>query len=94
METLNTMTWESFKNQLLQNPELDLQFQYAENKWVDAGYHITEIKQAPIVSVDCGGVMNRWTEVIVVIRRFHQKTNLRQGLPPQKPVKIFLTLHN
>jgi uncharacterized protein YbjQ (UPF0145 family) len=32
---------------------------------VDAAYHITEIKQAPITSVDCGGVMNKWTEVIV-----------------------------
>ena len=65
MEALNIMTWQSFKKQLLQNPELDLQFQYAENKWVDTSYHITEIKQAPIVSVDCGGVMNSWTEVIV-----------------------------
>ncbi|MBC7743959.1 MAG: hypothetical protein H7096_02545 [Flavobacterium sp.] len=82
METLNTMTWESFKNQLLQNPELDLQFQYAENKWVDAGYHITEIKQAPIVSVDCGGVMNRWTEVIVQLwepGQKQQKTAMKVG---------------
>ena len=65
METTNIINWQSFKGLLLQHPELDLQFQYAENKWVDASYHITEIKQAPIVSVDCGGVMNSWTEVIV-----------------------------
>jgi len=31
----------------------------------NASYHITEIKQAPITAVDCGGVMNKWTEVIV-----------------------------
>lgn len=62
METLN---WESFKAQLQQNPTLDLQFQYAAGKWVDTSYHITEIKLAPITSVDCGGVMNKWTEVIV-----------------------------
>ena len=65
METTQTLSWQEFKEQLLQNPGLDLQFQYAENKWVDASYHITEIKQAPIVSVDCGGVMNSWTEIIV-----------------------------
>src|SRR6218665_2254234 len=59
------MTWGDFKNTLKQNPDLHLQFQYAEGKYVDASYHITEIKQAPIVSVDCGGVMNSWTEVIV-----------------------------
>jgi uncharacterized protein YbjQ (UPF0145 family) len=62
METLN---WENFKAQLRQSPALHLQFKYAEDKWVDASYHITEIKLAPITSVDCGGVMNKWTEVIM-----------------------------
>ncbi len=65
MNTTQTLTWQLFKEALLLNPGLDLQFQYAENKWVDTSYHITEIKQAPIVSVDCGGVMNKWTEIIV-----------------------------
>ncbi|WP_229215344.1 DUF6428 family protein [Dyadobacter bucti] len=59
------MTWGDFKNTLEQNPDLYLQFQYEEGKFVDSSYHITEIKQAPIVSVDCGGQMNSWTEVIV-----------------------------
>ncbi|HMR82768.1 MAG TPA: DUF6428 family protein [Niabella sp.] len=59
------INWQSFKNELLKFPEQTLQFEYTEGKWVDASYHITEIKQAPIVSVDCGGVMNSWTEIIV-----------------------------
>lgn len=59
------MTWNEFKTTLQQQPELELQFQYAENSRVNAAYHITEIKQATITSVDCGGVVNRWTEVIV-----------------------------
>lgn len=62
---MENLKWGVFKEQLQANPELILQFQYAEDKWVDASYHITEIKQAPITSVDCGGVMNKWTEVIV-----------------------------
>jgi hypothetical protein len=57
--------WSSFKAELQQHPELVLQFQYTPDRWVNANYHITEIKQAPIVSVDCGGVMNAWTEIIV-----------------------------
>ena len=71
MSQLNTpaatgpMTWGNFKSTLEQNPDLHLQFQYEEGKFVDSSYHITEIKQAPIVSVDCGGQMNSWTEVIV-----------------------------
>lgn len=73
METLN---WKSFKETLISNPELILQFQYAEDKWVDASYHITEIKQAPITSVDCGGVVNNWTEVIV---QLFEPTNEQQA---------------
>jgi Family of unknown function (DUF6428) len=61
----NQIKWSDFKDILLHNPMLDLQFQYADNKRVSASYHITEIKQAPITSVDCGGVMNSWTEIIV-----------------------------
>jgi hypothetical protein len=65
MNKVEVINWAMFKEKLLQHPELDLQFQYAEGKLVDAAYHITEIKQAPITSVDCGGVMNTWTEIIV-----------------------------
>ena len=57
MDKLEAINWKTFKETLEKHPDLILQFQYAENKWVDASYHITEIKQAPIVSVDCGGVM-------------------------------------
>ncbi len=65
MNNSEFMSWQMFKDELLKSPEQILQFEYAEGKWVDASYHITEIKQAPIVSVDCGGVMNSWTEIIV-----------------------------
>ena len=65
MNNQEAMNWQNFKNVLVQNPDLILQFQYSENLWVDASYHITEIKQATITSVDCGGVLNSWTEIIV-----------------------------
>lgn len=78
---MGTLNWKSFKETLVSNPELTLQFQYAENKWVDASYHITEIKQAPITSVDCGGVVNNWTEVIV---QLFEPTNEQQ----EKAMKV------
>ena len=59
------MNWKQFKTTLQQHPDMELQFQYAANARVNPAYHITEIKQAPITSVDCGGVMNKWTEVLV-----------------------------
>lgn len=67
MKKNEAINWKTFKEQLLKFPDLNLQFQYAANQWVDASFHITEIKQAPIISVDCGGVMNAWTEIIVQI---------------------------
>ena len=65
MNNIDLINWQTFKNTLLENPDKVLQFQYAEGQYVDVSYHITEIKQAPIVSVDCGGMMNSWTEIIV-----------------------------
>ncbi|MFD0748898.1 DUF6428 family protein [Mucilaginibacter calamicampi] len=62
---METLKWQAFKQLLNANPALTLQFQYAEEKRVNAAYHITEIKQSPITSVDCGGVMNAWTEIII-----------------------------
>ncbi len=59
------MNWRSFKSVLIRNPDKYLQFQYAEGQFVEPSFHITEIKQAPIVSVDCGGKMNSWTEIII-----------------------------
>ena len=59
------MNWQSFRSAIALHPTKHLQFRYANNQLVDASYHITEIKQAPITSVDCGGVMNAWTEIIV-----------------------------
>jgi hypothetical protein len=61
----NEIKWSEFRDTLLQNPDRDLQFQYDGDRMVSPSYHITEIKQAPITSVDCGGVMNAWTEVIM-----------------------------
>jgi ribosomal protein L11 methylase PrmA len=77
MHTTEIVNWKTFKEKLFQNPELDLQFQYAENKRIDASYHITEIKQAPITSVDCGGVLNRWTEIIIQLWEPENQQQLR-----------------
>lgn len=81
------MTWGDFKNSLEQNPELHLQFQYEEGRFVDSSYHITEIKQAPIVSVDCGGVMNSWTEVILQLWEPSEK-EVDRSMKVSKALKI------
>lgn len=93
MNNQQTLNWQAFKEQLLQNPGLDLQFQYAEDKLVDASYHITEIKQAPIVSVDCGGVMNSWTEIIVQLWEPGEKQQER-AMKVRKALSIIDVVEN
>ncbi|RNI24096.1 DUF6428 family protein [Rufibacter latericius] len=78
MNRADFINWQEFKAELQRKPDLHLQFQYAEGKLVDVSYHITEIKQAPIVSVDCGGVMNTWTEVIVQLWEPEQRDSNRE----------------
>lgn len=74
MENLKLMTWGKFKSSLSSHPEKHLEFNYAKDSLVDASYHITEIKLAPITSVDCGGTVNNWTEVIVQLWEPSQKS--------------------
>ena len=71
------MNWNTFKSQLAQYPERHLQFEFAENNRVHPTFHITEIKQANITSVDCGGKMNAWTEIIVQLWEPNKQDSLR-----------------
>lgn len=88
MNPSEPMNWQSFKNALVQNPDKFLQFQYAENQFVDASFHITEVKQAPIVSVDCGGKMNSWTEIIVQLWEPSESESSR-SMKVSKALSIF-----
>ena len=72
---METLKFREFKDQLKANADSILQFKYGKDKFVDASYHITEIKQAPITSVDCGGVVNNWTEIIIQLWEPENKTN-------------------
>ncbi len=87
MNTIALTKWDAFKSKLQEHADLTLQFQYAEGKFVDPSYHLTEIKQAPIVSVDCGGVMNSWTEVIVQLWEPSVKES-EHAMPVHKALSI------
>lgn len=81
------MNWNEFKTQLAENPGLHLQFEYAKNQKVTPTFHITEIKQAAITAVDCGGKMNAWTEVIVQLWEPNTNQNER-SMPVSKAMSI------
>jgi len=84
----NKMNWLEFRTVLEKNSGLPLQFRFSEEETVDPSYHITEVKQAPITSVDCGGVVNSWTEIIVQLWEPEEK-EVGQPMPAEKALKIF-----
>ena len=57
------MKLEEFIGRLDGKEGLDLEFTVSGRR-ISGSYHITEIKSARIESVDCGGTLNRWTEVV------------------------------
>lgn len=59
------MITQEFFNLLQENPTKRLNFEYATGKFVETNFHITEVKNVKIDSVDCGGVKNSWNETIL-----------------------------
>ena len=59
------MKTQEFLNVLKENKSKALLFEYQENKFVDTNYHITEVKNTAIHSVDCGGRADQWNETVI-----------------------------
>ena len=47
------------------HPEKNLVFEYAEGRRVAPYYHITEVKNVTLDTVDCGGGTDYWKETVV-----------------------------
>jgi hypothetical protein len=50
---------------LNKNPEKVLRFEYQTNQYVNPNFHITEVKNVQINSVDCGGRRDSWNETVL-----------------------------
>lgn len=47
------------------NPSKTLRFEFMAGRFVESHYHITEIKNHAIKSIDCGGRPDEWTETVI-----------------------------
>ena len=56
------MKTQEFLNELKENNQKALLFEYQENKFAGTNYHLTEVKNVTFESVDCGGKLNDWKE--------------------------------
>lgn len=59
------MQTNNFINQLKSHPNLELQFTYPKHFNVESHFHLTEVKNLTINSVDCGGSQNSWNETVI-----------------------------
>ena len=50
---------------LRENSSKELLFEYVQGSYAGANYHITEVKNVDVKSVDCGGSANQWKETII-----------------------------
>jgi len=59
------MQTQEFLSLLEEHPNKNLLFEYQKGKNVGANYHITEVKNVTIDSVDCGAGTDFWKETII-----------------------------
>lgn len=82
------MKTNEFLSLLEQNPNKELLFEYAPNKMVAANYHITEIKNIAVDSVDCGAGTDFWKETIIQLWESPEEVGKRDFMLAQKALEI------
>lgn len=83
------MKTKKFITILKSNLNKQLLFEYTSDKFVNANYHITEIKNTTINSVDCGGKTNNWQETIVQLWENPLEFGKSTFMTVSKAIEIF-----
>ena len=76
-------------NVLNRHKDKALLFEYAQNKFVGANYHITEVKHTSIDSVDCGGKTDDWKETVIQLWESPSEFGKRNFMKVNKALSIF-----
>lgn len=81
--------------QLLQaNPEKELIFEYRSGQTVGANYHITEVKNVTVDSVDCGGGTGYWKETVIQLLENPSEINKTRYMTASKALSILNRVNN
>ncbi|MFK5972535.1 MAG: DUF6428 family protein [Flavobacteriaceae bacterium] len=73
---------------LSDNPNKSLLFEYKEGQTVSANYHITEVKNVTIDSVDCGAGTDYWKETIIQLWESPKEVEKREYMTAIKALDI------
>ncbi|SMD33118.1 hypothetical protein SAMN04488029_1483 [Reichenbachiella faecimaris] len=75
-------------NILRENPELGLEFEIESGKFIKPTFHITEVKNATIESVDCGGNPDSYKQTIIQLM-VNPLEKMRKPWTSKKALDIF-----
>nr|WP_299342510.1 DUF6428 family protein [Allomuricauda sp.] len=82
------MSTKEFLELLKSNQNKELMFEYLPGKYVGANYHITEVKNITIDSVDCGAGTDFWKETIVQLWESPKETDKKEFMSSYKALGI------
>ncbi|MBT8264298.1 MAG: hypothetical protein KJN75_03090 [Muriicola sp.] len=87
------MKTKEFLTLLTENPSKELLFEFQPGEYLGANYHITEIKNTHIDSVDCGGRTDQWNETIVQLWESPSELDKTDYLTTTKAIAILNRVH-
>lgn len=82
------MTTHEFLLLLEENRNKDLLFEYKTGQFVAPNYHITEIKNITIDSVDCGAGTDFWKETVIQLWESEQEKDTFKYMSAAKALEI------
>ncbi len=82
------MKTSEFLSLLKQHQNKSLLFEYAPDKFVGANYHITEVKNITIDSVDCGAGTDFWKETIIQLWESPKEKEKKEFMSAYKALGI------
>lgn len=82
------MKTSEFLEMLNTHKKKELLFEYAPNQFVGANYHITEIKNITVDSVDCGAGIDFWKETIVQLYESPEELDKTVFMTAEKALAI------
>lgn len=82
------MKTSEFLSILQQHQDKSLLFEYTKDKFVGANYHITEVKNITVDSVDCGAGTDFWKETVVQLWESPTEIGKRDFMSVYKALSI------
>ncbi|MGI9547224.1 MAG: DUF6428 family protein [Flavobacteriaceae bacterium] len=71
-----------------------LLFEYGKNVFVGANYHITEVKNVAVDSVDCGSGTDSWKETVIQLWESPREREKKEFLTVYKALAILKKVHH